>query len=381
MHYHYYPYGLKIATLSAKKLPDLYEGVVKNNYLYQGAFAELDEDIQWTDFPLRNYDAQTGRWVQQDPYQQFASPYIGMGDDPVNNIDPSGGIVPGGISGLSTTAEKAITLGEVVVTSTSKALSIANKGLSLTSSLSLLVRTVSSASNILNSNIASLQVGRPPYEYDQYGNKISNLGGDKIDFYHQKNGDTKVVDRESCASNIITRGEKLIRDYSHRDKNIGWDDIFKEFKKGTGPIKSLISDFDDSKIGAFGSLDNAFSTYASKARESLLESSSPRGLTKFDYAETNPVFAEDMWEQMWGRTNVSWYKLGEKVLYLMADSKSMESFFYRNAKSHERSQQKEYGNTYQTYIWTESMNEIKSKQNEVDKYFERILRESRNQKF
>jgi hypothetical protein len=71
----------------------------------------LDEDIQWTDFPLRNYDAQIGRWVQQDPYQQFASPYV-VWADPANNTDPSGGIVPGGIGGLSTTAEKAITLGD-----------------------------------------------------------------------------------------------------------------------------------------------------------------------------------------------------------------------------------------------------------------------------
>jgi hypothetical protein len=46
-------------------LGDSYEGQLKNNYLYQGAFSELDEDIGWTDFALRNYDAQIGRWVQQ----------------------------------------------------------------------------------------------------------------------------------------------------------------------------------------------------------------------------------------------------------------------------------------------------------------------------
>ena len=42
---HYYAYGLKIATLSSKKLGDSYEGSLKNNYLYQGAYSELDEDI------------------------------------------------------------------------------------------------------------------------------------------------------------------------------------------------------------------------------------------------------------------------------------------------------------------------------------------------
>jgi RHS repeat-associated protein len=71
---HYYAYGLKIATLSSKKFSNtpLGDGG-KNNYLYQGAYAELDEDIGWTDFTLRNYDAQIGRWVQQDPFDQFAS--------------------------------------------------------------------------------------------------------------------------------------------------------------------------------------------------------------------------------------------------------------------------------------------------------------------
>nr|WP_228439901.1 RHS repeat-associated core domain-containing protein [Chryseobacterium phocaeense] len=34
--------------------------------------------------------------------------------------------------------------------------------------------------------------GREPFnEYDKNGKMISNLGGNKIDFYHQKNGDLK----------------------------------------------------------------------------------------------------------------------------------------------------------------------------------------------
>ncbi|MBS1759018.1 MAG: hypothetical protein JST23_02755, partial [Bacteroidetes bacterium] len=221
----------------------------------------------------------------------------------------------------------------------------------------------------------------PPYEFDQNGKKISDLGGDKIDFHHQKNGDTKVVDRETGASNFITKGERLIRGFVHRDKDISWSTIFNEFKNGSGPTKSMISDFDDSNESAFGSLDNAFSTYSGKARRSLLESSSSFGLEKFSYAEANPLFAKDMWEQMWGRTNISWYKLGDKVLYLMADSKSWESLSYRAGTSWERSEKMEYGNTYQTYIWTESMGEVRSKQAVVQKEFERVLRESRNPKF
>jgi RHS repeat-associated protein len=101
---HYYAYGLKIATLSSKKLGDMYQGKLQNNYLYQGAASEMDEEIGWNDFPLRNYDAQTGRWVQQDPYQEFASPYIGMGGDPVNLIDPSGGSIVDGLTKAGTVA-------------------------------------------------------------------------------------------------------------------------------------------------------------------------------------------------------------------------------------------------------------------------------------
>ena len=99
---HYYAYGLKIASISSVKLGDEAEGGLQNNYQYQGAYSELDADIGWNDFALRNYDAQIGRWVQQDPYQQYASPYVGMGNDPVNFTDPSGGGVLGLTPGLFT---------------------------------------------------------------------------------------------------------------------------------------------------------------------------------------------------------------------------------------------------------------------------------------
>jgi hypothetical protein len=64
-----------------------------------------------------------------------------------------------------------------------------------------------------------LQVGRPPYEYDQYGNKISNLGGNKINFYHQSDGNLKIEDAESGATNLIQNGSNYIKDY--KQKNVG----------------------------------------------------------------------------------------------------------------------------------------------------------------
>lgn len=47
------------------------------------------------DFMLLSYDPQIGRWLQNDPFDQFASGYVGMGADPANNFDPTGGMVPG----------------------------------------------------------------------------------------------------------------------------------------------------------------------------------------------------------------------------------------------------------------------------------------------
>ena len=122
--------------------------------MYQGAFSELDDDIGWTDFALRNYDAQIGRWVQQDPYQQFASPYVGMGDDPVNNTDPSGGLSwpPPGLGKVLTVAAE----------SSGKVLEIsgqAKQAISLLSKVSIAIHLAGKAVNIINKGISAVQVG------------------------------------------------------------------------------------------------------------------------------------------------------------------------------------------------------------------------------
>jgi hypothetical protein len=42
-------------------------------------------------FELRLWDGRIGRWLTVDPYAQYDSPYLGMGNNPVNSIDPDGG--------------------------------------------------------------------------------------------------------------------------------------------------------------------------------------------------------------------------------------------------------------------------------------------------
>ncbi|MCH6198846.1 hypothetical protein MMU07_04610 [Aquiflexum sp. LQ15W] len=45
---------------------------------------------RWYDFHARQYDAAVGRWFGVDPQDQFASPYVGMGNNPVMMVDPDG---------------------------------------------------------------------------------------------------------------------------------------------------------------------------------------------------------------------------------------------------------------------------------------------------
>ena len=43
-------------------------------------------------FELRLWDGRIGRWLTVDPYHEFHSPYVGMGNNPMNLIDPDGGM-------------------------------------------------------------------------------------------------------------------------------------------------------------------------------------------------------------------------------------------------------------------------------------------------
>jgi RHS repeat-associated protein len=82
----YYPFGLVMDTREITLEP--------YRYGYQGQFAEKDNDTQFNIFDLRMYDARIGRWISPDPYGQFASPYVGMGNNPVSGTDPDGGFCP-----------------------------------------------------------------------------------------------------------------------------------------------------------------------------------------------------------------------------------------------------------------------------------------------
>jgi len=54
-------------------------------------FSEEDEETGWNSFKLRAFDPVIGRWMTIDPYGQYFSPYLGMGNNPINGVDPDGG--------------------------------------------------------------------------------------------------------------------------------------------------------------------------------------------------------------------------------------------------------------------------------------------------
>ena len=78
-------------------------------YGYQGEFAEKDGETDWNSFELRQYDSEIGRWLSTDPYGQYWSPYVGMGNDPSNQVDADGGWSGDGLAKISQTISQMIT--------------------------------------------------------------------------------------------------------------------------------------------------------------------------------------------------------------------------------------------------------------------------------
>lgn len=77
----YFPYGSLAKSWSNEE----------HRYGYQGQFAETDEETELVNFDLRNYDPEIGRWLSIDPAGQHLSPYMAMGNNPLQRVDPDGG--------------------------------------------------------------------------------------------------------------------------------------------------------------------------------------------------------------------------------------------------------------------------------------------------
>ena len=82
---HQYAYGSPLVGLNYAV------GNKRYRYGYQGQYAEKDTETGFESFELRLYNARIGRWMSNDPMGQFDSPYVGMGNNPISQIDPTGG--------------------------------------------------------------------------------------------------------------------------------------------------------------------------------------------------------------------------------------------------------------------------------------------------
>ncbi|WP_369013563.1 RHS repeat domain-containing protein [Flavobacterium anhuiense] len=82
----YYPFGEQLPSRNAL-----------SNYRYAFQGQELDQETGMEAFQLRLWDGRIGRWLSTDPYREYQSPYVGMGNNPISLIDPNGGctICPG----------------------------------------------------------------------------------------------------------------------------------------------------------------------------------------------------------------------------------------------------------------------------------------------
>jgi RHS repeat-associated protein len=94
----FYPFGMIMGGQDYS-----FYGSHHNVYMYQGKEFEIDifdlnsdgtkeTQFLWHDFHTRMFDSQLGRWHVTDPLLNDASPYIGMGNNPLNLVDLNGTI-------------------------------------------------------------------------------------------------------------------------------------------------------------------------------------------------------------------------------------------------------------------------------------------------
>ncbi len=81
----YYPFGMPMPNRN-----------VEGEYRYAFQGQEKDPETGMEAFELRLWDARLGRWLTTDPAGQYASPYLGMGNNPISLSDPDGGMAKRG---------------------------------------------------------------------------------------------------------------------------------------------------------------------------------------------------------------------------------------------------------------------------------------------
>lgn len=297
----YYPFGMP--------MPNRDNGANSYRYAYQGQ--EKDPETGKEAFQLRLWDARIGRWLTTDPAGQYTSPYLGMGNNPTNRVDPDGGFDE----------------------------FIQNE--------------------------------------DGTFSKISDLGGNEVDFYHLTQGSnagkTFIASRSGSAWMSTS---KFILGFTQRNNNTEWNSISNEYLNGSGPENSIMFGLDQPM-----NKDLSMSYVAFRAREKFLNSGGNKVAGHADFGLAGILRSNvNMTEQMVGTANYSVYPLGDdEVMIAIFDSKSRYSLYYhlpwvdnwdrRTISAQEGihidkclmcTGNQPYTTTRQTYIWIESVENLQN---------------------
>jgi RHS repeat-associated protein len=182
---HYYPMGLKIASISSRRLQDAYQGTVQNYYLYNNKEFFEDGALNWYDYGYRNYDPQIGRFVEMDPWTEnypTLSPFQYAGGDPIGNIDQDGldifsvaddggevasaaGDVAEGANSVFDAGKDVGLMEEAVVTAVRPGVVAVNSGKYVMTFTSIVLRSAMSGVSLLTTRPGTLSEGDPDQIY------------------------------------------------------------------------------------------------------------------------------------------------------------------------------------------------------------------------
>jgi len=258
----YYPGGMEMPNRNI---------VGDYRYGYQGDFSEKDKETGLNAFQLRMYDSRINRWTSPDPKSEFFSPYLAMGNNPVNIVDPDGGETCCKGSG---TDKDPFQLSEVVITAkVSKPdsgggwLSVIQTGLDILGSTEIPI--ISQIGDIASAGISL-------YEGDTTG-ALMSLGGAFIPGMSQakllRNG-VKHAD-EVVELAVDVRKAMKGRRYPFHKHHLITKNLWKKYSKQLEPILGKVRDdpFNLKKLPTpFHGKHGSYSDYVEKQLTDLLES-------------------------------------------------------------------------------------------------------------